>query len=295
MSKRILVTGGNGYIGSHLIKQLAEHGHRIDVIDYNPHQNLGVKNYLSKSSAFNLADITAFGTIDLYYDVIIHLAALISVEQSIYEPSRYYFNNLQSTQNLLRRSFYDHFIFASTGAAFDPTSPYARSKVACEDIIREYASSSYSTILRFYNVSGLDPEFHPTGTPTHLIRRAAMAAAGKLNELTVYGTDFSTRDGTCVRDYVHVLDLADAICNTVEHGPSRTEYECIGSGAGFTVKEIITSMKQVTGIDFQVIEGPKRLGDAPSLLTPNVSKFMDAKRTINDMCLSAFDYERKTK
>lgn len=287
---KILVTGGNGYIGAHVVKQLFERGHEVISIDENINQN-DISEY---------ATVIHHDLVKLYdgdmieVDALVHLAAYISVEESTKDPMKYYVNNTISTFNLLSnpKFKFDHFLLASTGAAFDPKCPYATSKVVCEDIVKQLVAGKYS-IFRFFNVSGLDPEFSPTGNATHLIRRAAMAAAGKLDKLTVFGSNFETRDGTCVRDYVHVIDLADAICNTVENGPTNSECECLGSGTGFTVKEIIDAMQKVTNKHINIDMGPARAGDAASLLTPHVSKFMKPKHTIFDMCLSAYEYEMR--
>lgn len=285
---KVLVTGGNGYIGAHTVKQLFLRGHEVISIDRNSYQN-----DISKYAKVITCDlIEPYKGAPINVDAIVHLAAFISVEESTEFPFEYYENNIRSTANLLLSDKIktEHFLLASTGAAFDPKCAYATSKVACEDIVRQLAKGRF-TIFRFFNVSGLDEEFSPTGVPTHLIRRAAMAAAGKLDGLTIFGDDFETRDGTCVRDYVHVVDLANAICNAVEHGPSNTPYECIGSGNGYTVKEIVKAMEKATGKTVNITMGPRRSGDAPSLLTPSVSKFMVPSHDIYDMCLSAYQHE----
>lgn len=288
---KILVTGGNGYIGAHVVKQLTERGHEVISIDENVDQN-----NISKYAKVLEHDLTkSYEGQDLNVDAIVHLAAYISVEESTQDPLKYYHNNLLSTYNLLTNKKFKtkHFLFASTGAAFDPKCPYATSKVVCEDVVKQLAAGKYS-IFRFFNVSGLDAEFSPTGTPTHLIRRAAMAAAGKIDKLTIFGSDFETRDGTCVRDYVHVVDLANAICNVAENGPVNSPYECIGSGTGYTVKEIVKAMEKVVGKTLNIDMGPRRAGDAPSLLTPEVSKFMKPNHDIYDMCKSAYEREMRT-
>ena len=296
--KKVLVTGGNGYIGAHVIKKLALHGgFDISNIDYRPLNDTpnNVEKYCYKTYNDDLTSEDYFEMYHIDYDAIIHLAAFISVEESVERPLKYYQNNINSTINLLQKEFgrYDHFLFASTGAAFDPTNPYATSKIVCEDIVKFKAANKF-TNFRFFNVSGLDTEFHPTGNPTHLIRRAAMAAAGKIEKLTIFGTDFDTRDGTCIRDYVHVNDLANTIVKLVENGPVCTPYECIGSGTGYTVREIVTAMEKVVGKSINISEGPRRAGDAPVTLTPSVSTFMKAEHTIEDMCLSAYNHERNS-
>ena len=167
--------------------------------------------------------------------------------------------------------------------------PYARSKVAAEDVIKEKASGY--TIFRFFNVSGTDGINRQLGAPTHLIRVAAMVAAGKLSKMAIFGTDYDTRDGTCIRDYIHVVDLADAIVNAVERGPANTPYECLGSNVGYSVREVIDTMETVTGKKLEVFEAPRREGDAVSSVVDKLSDLVTLQKSIEDMCADQYKLE----
>jgi len=129
------------------------------------------------------------------------------------------------------------------------------------------------------------------GAPTHLIRVAAMVASGKIPDLKIFGTDYDTRDGTCIRDYIHVVDLARAIVNAVERGPANTPYECLGSNVGYSVKEVISTMENVTGKKLNTIEAPRREGDAVSSVVDKLSDLVTLNKTIEDMCYDQYKLE----
>jgi len=291
---KVLVTGGLGYIGAHVVDELVNRGHSVDVVDGSSdhvnfdfvHQRVG--------RLLNRAVQSGLGELCSEYDAIVHLAAFISVELSTREPHTYWHNNLTSLMELeqLRTP---HLIFASTGTAFNPTSPYARTKVACESYITDVAAATPRwfdghTIFRFYNVSGLAPGIRPTGQPTHLIRICAEAARGKRGDVKVFGTDYATKDGTAVRDYVHVQDIAASIANAVEVGPVNTPFECLGTGMGYSVLEVIHEMKHVTNTSFPVVITDRRAGDDDIMICHARSLYPHAAitRTLSDMCLSAF-------
>lgn len=282
---KVLITGATGYIGSHLCRQL--HLRRPDIaitgLDLNVHQN-DISAYVSKLWQADAAE----GPVYQPFDVVVHLAAFISVEESMRQATRYYQNNINSTINLTRPNDPNtHFIFASTGTAFKPANPYAQSKVVCEDIVRERCMNY--TIFRFYNVAGLAPGLKPTGEPTHLVRRAAMAAAGLIPELVVAGNNWDTRDGTAVRDYIHVEDIVGGIIAAIEGGPANTPYECLGTKHGSTVLEVVDTMKRITGVDFHVKIGPRRAGDVASMLCPAAYSRLSINHTLEDICLSAYE------
>ena len=193
------------------------------------------------------------------------------------------------TANLLERVQTPHVLFASTSSAWEMASPYARSKVAAEDVIKEKASGY--TIFRFFNVSGTNGVNRQLGDPTHLIRVAAMVAAEKLPDIKIFGTDYDTRDGTCIRDYIHVVDLARAIVNGVERGPANTPYECLGSNVGYSVREVINTMQQVTGKKLNTIKAERREGDAVSSVVDNLSDLVTLEKSIEDMCLDQYTLE----
>jgi UDP-glucose 4-epimerase len=288
---RILLTGGFGYIGAHVAAQLSSHGFSFDVID---------KNFMSPNRDFVRHRAAATWEIDLQdplfpnllsgYDVIIHLAAYISVEESTKKPAEYWKNNLGSTF-AFDLSTVDHLIFASTGTAFNPTNPYAATKVACERYLHDMraAGKLNHTIFRFYNVSGLGNGIKPTGQPTHLIRIAALAARGEIPELTVFGSDYDTRDGTAIRDYIHVEDVAASIVNAIKKGPANTEFECLGTGSGSTVLEVIAAMEKATGKKINLKFAGRRAGDDVKTVCPSQYRHISISKTLEDMCLSAYE------
>jgi len=284
---KVLITGVTGYIGSTLAKILHLRGHDITGLDINWNQN-DVSKYCNR---ILIKDVTKT-MLDEDYDVIVHLAGLIQVEESVAKPSKYYGTNLGGTLNMLRQHGSPHFIFASTAGAFDPANPYARSKIAAEDIIKE-KSSNY-TIFRFFNVAGSDGENRQVGRASHLIRIAAEVAAGKRKEMQIYGDDYDTPDGTCVRDYIHVVDLATAIADTIKHGSFNTPYECIGSGKGYSVKEVISAMESITG-PLNVKIGERRAGDPAKLSIDNQFQLLKPEYSLYDMCQTAYYAELSRK
>ena len=286
---KVLITGITGYIGSHLAKVLYEAGHHIVGLDLEWKKHNDVSRYCHR---ILIKDVTKH-ICDEDYDVIVHLAGLIQVEESVAHPTKYYSTNLGGTVNMLRQNVNGdpHFIFASTAGAFDAQSPYARSKLAAEDVIKE-KSKSY-TIFRFFNVAGSDGVHRQVGRASHLIRIAAEAAAGKRDYMSIYGEDYDTPDGSCVRDYIHVVDLVNAIRDTIKHGAFNTPYECIGSGKGYSVKEVVKAMKDVTNQDFTVKMAGRRDGDPASLAIDNQFNLLHPQYQLKDMCLSAYNIEKK--
>jgi UDP-glucose 4-epimerase len=285
---KVLITGVTGYIGSHLAKVLFEAGHNITGLDLEWKKHNDVKKYCHR---ILIKDVTRH-VIDEDYDVIVHLAGLIQVEESVVRPTKYYATNLGGTVNMLRQGFNGepHFIFASTAGAFDAQSPYARSKLAAEDVIKE--QSKKYTIFRFFNVAGSDGMHRQVGRSSHLIRIAAEAAVGTRDFMAIYGDDYDTLDGTCVRDYIHVVDLVNAIRDTIKHGPFNTPYECIGSGKGYSVKEVVETMHEVTGVNFKVRKAGRRPGDPASLSIDNQFNLLHPQYQLKDMCLSAYTAEK---
>lgn len=284
---KVLVTGSNGYIGSHVCKSLCEYGYYVDGCDIDVHGEYNnVNRYLNTFIDLDVRDIIY----KLEYDCVVHLAGLAAVEKSMARPWDYYHTNITGTKNIVDNISNGHIIFASTSSAWEMASPYARSKVAAEDVIKESAENY--TIFRFFNVSGTGGEFCQLGPATHLIRIAAEVAAGKRESITVFGTDYDTRDGTCIRDYVHVSDLTSAIVKAVKQGPMRTPYECLGSNRGWTVLEVIDAMRKVTGHDIPVILGDRRPGDAVASVVDELSDLIQLEHTIEDMCLSQYNLEK---
>jgi UDP-glucose 4-epimerase len=283
---RVLVTGCNGYIGSHVVHGLKQHGHHVAGWDINVHGEYNdIRPMLDMFMETDVTGNHVGGT----YDAVIHLAGLSAVAPSVLNPTAYYHTNILGTENVVKNTDTGHVLFASTSSAWEMASPYARSKVAAEDVIKEL-SDNY-TIFRFFNVSGTNGAFRQLGPATHLIRVAAEVAAGKRDHLDVYGTDYNTPDGTCIRDYVHVMDLANALVESVSRGPCNTPYECIGSNHGWSVFEVIDVMRQVTGHAIPVKIQPRRPGDAVASVVDQISELVTLSHSIDDMCLDQYRLE----
>jgi len=283
---KVLVTGASGYIGSHVCKLFKEQGHTVIGWDTEIH---GETNLVAAycDEYYNI-DVTG-QYVGGIYDAVVHLAGRSVVPQSLLEPTEYYRVNVMGTDNLLNKVKTPHVLFASTSSAWEMASPYARSKVAAEDVIKEKADGY--TIFRFFNVSGTDGVNRQLGDPTHLIRIAAEAASGRRDKVEIYGTDYDTRDGTCIRDYIHVVDLAGAIVTAVERGPANTPYECLGSNVGYSVREVIDTMQKVTGKQLNIIEAPRREGDAVSSVVDTLSEHVTLTKTIEEMCNDQYELE----
>lgn len=282
---RVLVTGAGGYIGSHVCKMLALHGYWVTGWDTHIHDEYNdVTKYVNY---FDTVDVTSPDTCQ--YDAVVHLAGRSVVPDSLKEPTEYYRVNAMGTAAMLAAVETENFIFASTSSAWEMASPYARSKVAAEDIIKE--KSNGHTIFRFFNVSGTDGVNRQLGAPSHLIRVAAMASAGKFANINIYGNDYDTRDGTCIRDYIHVVDLATAIVSAVANGPLNTPYECLGSNTGYSVLEVLDTMEKVTGKKLRRIICGRREGDAVASVVDRLSDYATLTKTIEDMCLDQYKLE----
>lgn len=284
---KVLVTGCNGYIGAHTVKQLSEYGYDVYGLDCNIYETQNdVGKYLRR---FWYADITLpCNPLGVTFDAIIHLAALINVEESTRIPLSYYQTNTTGTVNLLHTTQCDHFIFGSTSAAFDKVSPYGVSKAAAEGAIKELHSNY--TIFRFFNVAGTNGTFKQICDPTHLIRVAARVAAGKQDKLTIYGKDYDTPDGTCLRDYIHVEDLAESLAYAVER-PANTPYECLSTCKMHSNLDVAIMMQYVTGKKITIEFGGRRPGDPAVIRSPGASGYFNPKKTLEDMCISAYNME----
>lgn len=255
----ITITGTRGYIGSHLTK----------IIQADQEIDLKIGSDINDPK------------LKIDTDVLIHLAAYVRVGESVDEPLRYYHNNINGTVNLLKNFNGKHFIFASTGAAAgDLTSPYAISKKVAEDIVIEQCQKrgiDY-TIFRFYNVIGNAYGIKPTN-PDGLFY--ALTSAETRGYINVYGKDYDTPDGTCIRDYVHVMEICKSIQRAID-SPSNS-IESLGHGTGHSVLDIIEWFKEVNDQEFDVRFQPRRAGDLPETVLPTVSKFMQFDYDILDM------------
>jgi UDP-glucose 4-epimerase len=287
MAKHVLVTGASGYIGAHVIKELYDHGDVfIQALDIDINRNY-IANYTHTLAE---EDVRTFNP-RVDYDVVIHLAGLVQVGESMQNPYAYYDTNFLGTVNMLKNVKCKHFIFASTAGVFDPISPYAKSKAAAEDVIRQFASGH--TIFRFFNVAGSNGIHRQFGPSTHLVRVAAEAAVGKRDKVIVNGKDYPTPDGTCVRDYIHVVDLAKAIVKAAFSDPKNAKYECLGSNKVCTNLEVLDIMKDTTSTDFKVEFGPRREGDPAILQIDGTSEYLTVERSMQDICRSAYEMELK--
>jgi len=288
---KILVTGGAGYIGSQVVKTLGEEEHEIVVYDNlsTGHEWAVLSGRLVKG---DLEDRIFLDEIlrDFRPDAVMHFAASIQVEESVREPLMYYRNNVINTLNLLDAMMENRvkfFIYSSTAAVYGipekipvdetvplhPINPYGASKVMVEQVLKDLAGTKdfHYVALRYFNVAGADPEGRigqAYKEATHLITRALKTAKGEFDSLSIYGTDYPTEDGTCIRDYIHIDDLARAhvftLNDLIETGNTNI-FNC-GYGHGFSVNEVVRTVKKVTGIDFKVEETGRRPGDPPALV-----------------------------
>jgi len=293
---RILVTGGAGYIGSHVVKALGQRKYEILVYDNlsTGHEWAVLYGRLVKgdlSDKFFLDRVIK----EFKPDAIMHFAAFIQVEESVREPLKYYRNNTVNTLNLLeamKENGVKNFIFSSTAAVYgipekvpvnedaplNPINPYGSSKVAVERILSDLSQTSdFNYVsLRYFNVAGADPEGRLGQVykeATHLITRALKTAKGVFDKLQIFGTDYPTPDGTCIRDYIHVDDLALAHLVTLDYllntGKSRV-LNC-GYGYGYSVKEVVETVKKITCVNFRTEEISRRPGDPPVLVAASSS------------------------
>lgn len=271
--KSILITGNSGYIGSHLTKLLNKSD---EYLLYG----LDLKEPTIPVYKFFNADITdPVDLFDIEFDCVIHLAALVSVSDSITNPEGYYKINTTGTVNVLRYIKTKHFIYASTGAAADLKSPYGISKRMAEDITTQYCTENNIpfTIFRFYNVIGCEC-VKPTN-PDGLFY--ALLMAPERGEFTIFGDDYNTIDGTCVRDYTHVNEICHSIV-AILNNPSK-KIENLGHGVGTSVQQIVESFKEVNSVDFIVNIGPRRNGDIEHSVLMNPSRYMKKLYTIEEL------------
>ncbi|RKX63401.1 MAG: UDP-glucose 4-epimerase GalE [Thermodesulfobacteriota bacterium] len=323
---KILVTGGAGYIGSHVVKLLGENGYEVLTYDNlsTGHKWAVLYGDLIKA---DLADKETLRKVfkEFKPDAVMHFAASIVVPESVKNPLKYYRNNVVNTINLLEamEEFgVKNFIFSSSAAVYgipekipisenaplNPINPYGETKATVERILRDLANSRDNfryVSLRYFNVAGADPEgkigfAYPEAT--HLIIRALKVAKGEIEKLEIYGTDYPTPDGTCIRDYIHVMDIAEAHLIALEYlldGGESDVFNC-GYGHGFSVKEVVETVKKVTGRKFKVIEAERRPGDPPFLVADNskIKEKLQWKPKYDDLefiIKTAWDWENKLK
>jgi UDP-glucose 4-epimerase len=283
---KILVTGGAGYIGSICVEQLLEQGHEVTVFD-----NLteGHRAAIDSRAAFLNGDLQDPHTISRAFDAarpdaVMHFAANALVGESMQNPSKYFQNNVSGGLNLLDTMMtheVKRLVFSSTCATFgipermpldenqtqQPINPYGESKLIFERILRWYSEIYGLTFvaLRYFNAAGASEKFgEDHRIETHLIPNILKVALGQKDEVQIFGTDYDTPDGTCIRDYIHVIDLAQAHILALD-APASDFYN-IGTGGGTSVREVIEACKKVSGKDIPVVEKPRRPGDPPRLI-----------------------------
>ena len=292
---KILVVGGAGYIGSHMVKQLALANHEVVTLD---NLSCGYKDAV-KYGELVIGDLGDRNVLNALFsqhrfDAVMHFAAFIEVGESVLNPAKYYHNNVVNTQVLLDamvKHNIENFIFSSTAAIFgepqytpideahpqQPINPYGRSKLMVEHILDDYdhAYGLKATCLRYFNAAGADPdgELGERHNPeSHLLPLILQAASGRRADIKIFGQDYPTEDGTCVRDYVHINDLCSAhslALTRMQHSGDSARYN-LGNGKGFSVQQVIDTAKQVSGKDFNVIIAERRAGD-PAVLVADAS------------------------
>jgi UDP-glucose 4-epimerase len=320
----VLVTGGAGYIGSHTVFALLDRGDEVVVLD---NLSTGVRGHVGDKAFFVQGEASDRALVRELIarhqvDSVIHFAGSIVVPESVAEPLKYYENNVVTSQALLEASVaggVKQFIFSSTATVFAedaaqplaederkaPISPYARSKLMTEWMLEDVsrATGLRHVILRYFNVCGADPAGR-TGQvsriPTHLIKRATMVALGRLSHLDIFGTDYPTPDGTGVRDYIHVTDLANAhllALDSLRGGAASTSYNC-GYGRGLSVRQVLAAVEKVAGHALPVREAPRRAGDPPMLIADSsrikqALGWKPAYDDIEEIVRSALAWERR--
>ena len=335
---KILVTGGCGYIGSHTIVDLIENGYNVISVDNNSRSNpvilKGVEQITGKKIKNYKVDLCNFDDTHAIFqeneDIsgIIHFAAYKSVEESVQQPLLYYENNLTSLINLLKcvQEFQiSSFVFSSSWSVYGNAdkvpvtestplkpaeSPYGSTKQMSEQIVTEFAknSAAQTILLRYFNPAGAHPSAvigeMPVGKPSNLVPAITQTAIGRIEKMYVYGTDYPTRDGSCIRDYIHVCDLAHAhtlALNYLEERRNKNNCEIfnLGSGSGVTVLEAINAFEKISGLKLNYEKGPRRAGDVVSVYANNdLAKEMlgwQTRFSLDDIMATAWKWERRLK
>jgi len=318
---KILVVGGAGYIGSHMVKQLSQAGSDVITLD---NLSYGYRDAV-KYGEFVEGDLGDSKVLDSIFssndiDAVMHFAGFIQVGESVIKPSMYYHNNVSNTLTLLDTMLkhqVKNFIFSSTAAIFgepdytpidekhnrQPINPYGHSKLMIEQVLDDYdkAYGMSATCLRYFNAAGADPEgeLGERHVPeTHLIPLILQAASGRREDIKVFGDDYATDDGTCVRDYIHINDLCDAHSLALQKmiADDKSARYNLGNGKGFSVKQVIDVAKHVSGNDFKVNIEPRRSGDpavlvADATLAKNELNWQPKFAELEDIVKTAWQWE----
>ena len=319
----VLVTGGAGYIGSHMALRLCDAGEKIVVLDSLVTGFDWAVDGRAQFVVGDAGDMELVGRLIREHGIteIIHFAGSIVVPESVTDPLKYYRNNTATSRNLIEAAVkggVQRFIFSSTAAVYgmtglapveestplSPVSPYGRSKLMTEWMLQDVATAhpiKYG-VLRYFNVAGADPQKRSgQSTPfaTHLIKVAAQTALGQREKMDIFGTDYPTPDGTCIRDYIHVTDLIEAHKLLLDHlraGGEPTTLNC-AYGQGYSVRQVIDVVKRVSGVNFRVEEVPRRAGD-PAAITATGAKVREqlgwtpAHDSLEEMVTTAIDWEK---
>ncbi|MDH5230202.1 MAG: UDP-glucose 4-epimerase GalE [Gammaproteobacteria bacterium] len=291
-NKTVLVTGGAGYIGSHVVRQLGEAGENVVTLDNMIFGHAEAVLYGDLVQG-DTGDRAVVEKVIKNYDVdtIMHFAAYTAVPESVSDPLKYYHNNTCSAMSLIQTALnagVKNFVFSSTAAVYGiveqdapitesaplaPINPYGLSKLMTEQILRDTAAvNDFNYVaIRYFNVAGADPQCRIGAYPKDvllLIKAACEVAVGKRPELQIFGTDYPTPDGTGIRDYIHVEDIASAHVKTLDYlrnGGESAIFNC-GYGHGYSVREVLNAVQKVHGKAINIVEKPRRAGDPPSLI-----------------------------
>lgn len=325
----ILVTGGAGYIGSHTVKQLIDAGHKVVVLDnfYSGHRwAVAPAATLVEGS---IANQTLVDQVLKQYKInsVVHFAGYIVVPESVADPFKYYENNVVGSLRLIEtceQNNVERFVFSSSAAVYGmpntakvcedsrlaPINPYGNSKLITEMTLNDVAIAYQNkatpfnfVALRYFNAAGAQLAGdlgQATPEATHLIKVACETATGVRDKMSIFGTDYDTADGSCVRDYIHVEDLASAHLKALDYladGGESLRLNC-GYGLGYSVKEVVEMVKKVSGVDFVTIEADRRPGDPPSLIADNtrIKSLLNWSPQNDDLeliCRTAFTWEQK--
>jgi len=320
----ILVTGGAGYIGSHTVKELLLKDHNIVVFD---NLSSGHRQAVLASAKLVIGDILDKKALDEIFssrkfDAVMHFAASIEAGESVLEPGRFFYNNGAGSLNLLeamKKHNVKNIIFSSSAAVYgepeqmpitethpkNPTNTYGLTKLQVEQMLERYdiAYGIKSVSLRYFNAAGADPEGQlgcDHKHKTHIITVALLAALGKIPKLEIYGTDYDTKDGTCVRDFIHVTDLARAHVLALEKllGDKKSNTYNLGNEKGNSVREVVAAVKEITGKDFPVVEVGRRDGDPQKLIASSQKAkkelgWSPKHSTIEEIVKTAWQWQRQ--
>ena len=319
---KILLTGGARYIGSHTSLALLDNGHKVTIID---NLSTGNKSLLPPNAKFvncNIQDKTIIENIlkKETFDILMHFAGYIQVEESVRNPKKYFKNNTENAKilfNTCEENNLTNIIFSSTAAVYGnpidekpisensllkPLNPYGESKIQTEKYLQNNSKLNYM-ILRYFNVAGADPQMRSgliNKKPSHLIKIASEVAVNKRDKITIYGNDYPTPDGTAIRDYVHVSDLASVHLKAAEYLIEKQKSEIIncGYGKGFSVKDVLAVINRINDKKIIIEEGGRRAGDSSMLVSDvsklnNLLKWKPKHNDLNFIIKTAIDWEKK--